>query len=734
MNGGGEKVSIGKLQGQVSSGFESFFDERSLADFGERVRTANEGVLSEGRHRVVVIPFERDGQELKIAVKAFGKQSQWKDRYDFKKGSKAERSFRSARFLKDHDVGTPEPIAYFDCWNGSRLMESFFLSAYVESLTSFKGALLSLYRKNGDCRFIVERCRHIALAIRDMHDAGFWHRDLGNQNMEFQIDGDGEWGEVQFIDLNRGRIKDELSAKERAQDFSRIRLPSAFLDVLVRIYWGGDPPQEFVREMARRRRRFERWERSRKWRHPFRKGSRGPDGDYPEVQDIWIWDRESAQAAITMERYERKRHYPRGRHAKVAGAVLKSGRKIWREYKKQLPLAYANRVELKGRFGMALESTELDFDRQFELLDELSGMPVLLRFCHHEGRARWQAGIAQVKRLKDAGRDVMIAMVQDRRAVKEPESWAGFLKFVLGEVSEMVTQVEICHAMNRMKWGVHGPDDQLRLLEPVVELQKQYPEIIFTGPACIDFEYHYVLSALEGAPDGLRYGALSHHLYVDRRGAPENFQGKFSTLEKCALLRAIAKVMPQCDDRVVISEVNWPLEGTGVWSPVTATYNDPDTPEHPLSVSEFDYGVFMLRYLVIAVCSGFVEQVYWWRLVAHGFGLVDERAGDGRKKRGGFSILVDERSPEGWRERPAFAMLRTFLKELGEATFVERLELGREVYALRFKKDGGQVTLMWCNRRTYAGPWPVDFDHALDAFGNRIELVEVGESPVYLNH
>ena len=714
MNGGAEKLYIEKLRGQVSSGFESFFDEQSMSGFGERVRTAKEGVLSDGRHRVVVIPFERNGKQLKIAVKAFGRQSAWKDRYDFKKGSKAERSFRSARFLKDHGVGTPEPIAYFDYWDGNRLVESFFLSVYVESLTSFKGALLQLYRKNGDCRLFVECCRHIALAIREMHDAGFWHRDLGNQNMEFQISERGEWGEVQFIDLNRGRIRNELSERERAQDFSRIRLPSAFLDVLIRIYWGGSPPKDFVSEMARRRKRFERWERSRKWRHPFRKGSRGSDGDYPEVQDIWIWDRESAQASITMNRDQRKRHYSRGRHTKVAGAVLKSGRKIWREYQEQLPLAFANKVELKGRFGMALESADLDFGRQLERLNKLEGMPIFLRFCHHEGMAQWRAGIAQVKRLKEAGREVMIAMVQDRSAVKDGESWAEFLKFVVGEVGGLASQVEICHAVNRIKWGVHGPEDQMSLLEPVVELQNRYPEIIFTGPACIDFEYHYVLSALESAPEGLRYGALSHHLYVDRRGAPENFQGNFSTLEKCALLYAIAKVMPQCDERVVISEVNWPIEGAGIWSPVTATYTDPSAPEHPLSVSEHDYGVFMLRYMVITVCSGFVDQIYWWRLVAHGFGLIDER-GEG-----------------GWRERIGFKMLCVFLEQLGTATFLEKLETEGEVYALRFERENDEVTMMWCNGRIFTGPWPSEFKKVLDASGEDIELEEVGDSPVYL--
>lgn len=713
MNGGVEKLSVGKFQGQVVSAFKSFFDEESLEGFGDRVRSAKKGVLSEGRHRVVVLDLGGNGKCLKVAVKSFGRQGRVKDYYDFKKGSKAQRSFKAAKFLKSRGIGTPRPIAYFDCWQGSRLVESFYLSDYVESLTSFKDSLIQIYGRRPDCLFLVERLSHIALAIRGMHDVGFWHRDLGNQNMEFQVSGDDEWGEVQFIDLNRGRIRDELSFQERAQDFSRIRLPSAFLSVLVRIYWGGDPPREFSKEMISRRRRFELWERSRRWRHPFRKRPWGLGGSYPEVQNIWIWDRESAQASITMERHERKRHYSRGGHLKVAWSVLKSAAKVWREYRRQLPLAYQSRIDLKGRFGVALESTDLDFNRQFELLKELGKVPVLLRFCHHEGMSSWKEGVVQVRRLASSGREVMIAIVQDRQAISNPDSWAGFLNFVIDEVGGVVTAVEICHAVNRMKWGVHGPNDQAALLKPVVKLQEKFPEITFTGPACIDFEYHYVLAGLENA-EGLYYGALSHHLYVDRRGAPENFQGKFSTLEKCGLLRAIAKVMPTCDDRVIVSEVNWPLEGTGIWSPVTATYIGSDAPEHPLSVSEFDYGIYMLRYLVISICSGFVDKVYWWRLVAHGFGLVDERA------------------EGGWRERIAFKMLCVFLEQLGSSTFVEKFEMEDDVYALRFERGDEKIIMMWCNGRTYSGPWPVKFKYALNASGDLIEIKEVEGSPVYL--
>ena len=62
MKSGVEKLSVGKFQGQVLSAFKSFFDEESLSGFGERARSVKKGVLSEGRHRVVVLDLEKNGK------------------------------------------------------------------------------------------------------------------------------------------------------------------------------------------------------------------------------------------------------------------------------------------------------------------------------------------------------------------------------------------------------------------------------------------------------------------------------------------------------------------------------------------------------------------------------------------------------------------------------------------------------------------------------------------------
>ena len=193
---------------------------------------------------------------------------------------------------------------------------------------------------------------------------------------------------------------------------------------------------------------------------------------------------------------------------------------------------------------------------------------------------------------------------------------------------------------------------------------------------CIRDSY-YIFNALRAFPQELKLDALSHQLYVDRRGAPENYQEKFSLLEKATLLKAIAKVAPQTEDTVIVSEVNWPLRDTGTWSPVNATYLPNPDRQSELGVSEELYGSYMLRYYVISLCSGMIDRVYWWRLAAHGFGLVDER--------------------DNWRHRPAYFMLATFLKILGESTFLEKLDSPDQVYLFKFRTSSQEIVLAWSN-------------------------------------
>jgi hypothetical protein len=277
-----------------------------------------------------------------------------------------------------------------------------------------------------------------------------------------------------------------------------------------------------------------------------------------------------------------------------------------------------------------------------------------------------------------------------------------------------VERVEVAHAINRVKWGVWDRRDYRRLLGPVARLAERFPAVKFMGPAVIDFEYPFVLSALRELPAGLRFHALSHHLYVDRRGAPENTQAGFSLLEKCALGLAIARWSGAVDDRFIVSEVNWPLKGTGVWSPVGSPYESPGPRHNDPSVSEDAYAAYMVRYLIIALCSGFVNQVFWWRLVARGFGLADDT------------------DPVRWRERPAFRALRQFLAVLGDSTYDRRDVAVSDADVTRYwfrRPDGERVCVAYSEGE--APPWraPFRYSRVESGEGSTINAGAAGFTP-----
>ncbi|HAO89533.1 MAG TPA: hypothetical protein DCR00_11470, partial [Gammaproteobacteria bacterium] len=137
---------------------------------------------------------------------------------------------------------------------------------------------------------------------------------------------------------------------------------------------------------------------------------------------------------------------------------------------------------------------------------------------------------------------------------------------------EYIAAVEFGHAINRVKWGIWDFEELKNLYAPLVELRQRYPAVNITGPATIDFEYPFLLAAMQQWPQQVPVAAISHHLYVDRRGAPENPQSRFNAVDKFALAAAIASYLKVPDDKVVVSEVNWPISGASIYSPVTSPF------------------------------------------------------------------------------------------------------------------------------------------------------------------
>ncbi len=645
------------------------------------------------------------GPQVPLVVKQFADQPGWKDRIDRSRGSKAQRAFHAARHLQRHEVGTPFPAGYVEQWQGSRLRHSYYFTQAVPDPTNLHDALVHIYRHHPDGTLLMDLLQMVAREVRRMHDSGFQHRDMGNQNILLRRTAAG-WQDVQFIDLNRGRIRPAITLRQRAFDCSRLALPTDFLRVFKSMYFGNEPVLAcFDRWEQHYRRRYAWHTATRAWRHPIRhrrdKQATDPQATYPAPRDIWIWDEKSAQALVIWRSRERHRYYSFRNIGYVAGAVSRTLLPTIHHYRQLRATTYSAPVDFTGRIGVALSPTPERWPQEQHHLQGLGKIPVMVRYYHHQGEQEWSFTNDCIKALVKQGHAVSIALVQDRRAVQQPERWTSFVQGVMAEIGNMVEWVEVGHAVNRVKWGLWNIDEYIQLLSPLAAIKDRFSARLL-GPAIIDFEFHYLTAFLQRCAvfPGL-FDALSLHLYVDRRGAPENTQAGFATLEKCILARAIAAQAKACAPRLIISEVNWPVAGAGEYSPIGAPYVTSEQQRHDAGVAEDTYAHYMLRYLLITIASGLADRVYWWRLAAHGFGLVDDL-------------------PENaWRPRPAYKQLQLFLQLCGTAHFIEKLRTPGCVVAYAFQRSDGEKIVV-----AHAHPEPTPFEppftssHVTDATGH----------------
>lgn len=713
-------MNIGKYQGLIADAFYSDALMNQLANIQNLLAGDQVETLSQGADKVFKLPLNLGAGEILITVKVFKRQALFKDWYDRKHKSKAERSYRAALHLQAHGIGTPAPIAWLEQWQGKRLLESYYLCIY-EPAICWRDALSDLYYHQRDNEPLLALLQTVVPAVRAMHDAGFMHGDMGNQNILLPKTDSDKWAKPQFIDLNRAQIQAQpLSAKQRAFDLSRIALPGAYLKLFKFIYCHPeDIPQDLDKYEQEFRRRFEWHTKTRKYRRPLRalkrylaQKNKPTRPAYPTSNNIWLWDEKSAQPMTVLDRRE-KNSFRNLRYAlALTWHSLSALPRIIRNYRNLLRSSYEQPVAMRNRIGVALHPKQNYIPHELELLESLENPPVFIRFYHHETPHDWALAIDLIQQLHKKNIPIMVAMVQDRRAVLERESWQVFLHTVIPAIADQVEYIQVTQALNRVKWGIWTAAEYSQLMQPVFALQQQFPQLKFTGPACIDFEYHPCIAALAALKKGQKLSALSHLLYVDRRGAPENKQGAFSTLEKTALLKALAQSSPHTDDKVIISEVNWPIKHTGIWSPIGCPYETPKWLREQPGENDEDYANYMLRFMAITLCSGHAEQVFWWRLSAHGYGLVDD---------------LNDFTP-----RPAFFALKMFLQQLKDATFVRRWPSDEKVYILEFSKNDSQLLMAWNtdNRTQHTQPF-LDYT-GWSRDGTELNDLTISESPIYL--
>jgi hypothetical protein len=331
---------------------------------------------------------------------------------------------------------------------------------------------------------------------------------------------------------------------------------------------------------------------------------------------------------------------------------------LYRQYRKK---KYREPVDFEAPFALSVSPLKERDGEVVEALKELGISKSLVRIPSWE-REKLEVFQEFSELLNDNKIELTIALLQQRKDVLDSSCWEGFLEDVFSRFSKLSSFFEIGHAWNRTKWGVWDYEEYLNLARPAVRLAEKY-NVELVGPAVIDFEFHLYPPVLKEIP----FGKVSSLLYVDRVGAPENTQFGWDTSRKIALLKAVVDGSSQRLRDLWITEVNWPLKGTGKYSPASGRPN----------VSEEEQADYLVRYFILCRASGLVERIYWWQLAAPGYGLIDSR----RKE---------------WRKRPSFYAMKTMVSQLEGSLFKERVGHPRaEIFS--FLKGERSFVVCWTN-------------------------------------
>lgn len=260
--------------------------------------------------------------------------------------------------------------------------------------------------------------------------------------------------------------------------------------------------------------------------------------------------------------------------------------------------------------GLAVALHSCDAERLTEEINELGVRRILLRI------PTWE-----VDRLDEyvdfldsvPNCDVMVCIMQNRADVTDRDLWQRNLRSIVAACWPRVTEFQIGQGCNRSKWGFFSVEEFLRFASVAESLRPEFPEIKFVGPGILDFE---TMALLRGIVHGypIRWDAVGCALYIDRRGSPSGRQMLlFNLRQKIMHFAACVRLSNKSERRFWITEVNWPLENKGPYSP---------TGEEDC-VSEEAAATYLTEYYKIALETGLVERVYWWQLVSKGFGLID---------------------------------------------------------------------------------------------------------------
>jgi hypothetical protein len=643
--------------------------------------------------------------EIDVVVKQFRNRGLKRRLRRRLEGSKAEKHWRAAKALVAAGISTPDPVLLIESLEPEG--PSFLVTRRLEGAVEVRYYLRAVNAGRDDFPQlpVTEFLDALAGSLRRLHDAHIWHRDVSVGNLLVEAAG-GEGGPaINYLDLNRARLGRRLGVWTRTRDLCRLRIfdgeqQRRFLAT----YWAGRE-----RGMAWKRLLYQLLHKSFLWRTDFKDWLRkpfrgmGPRSAHAHIpaaaagasaRDRTVWDRLSDQPHQHASRWQRLgvRLADGGSHLVETAAFLRASPRIWRRYRSLRRDLYATPSPWSG-VGVAVRPWARDPDGLLTAVEELGVRDLYLRLDTWDEAAR-DSEEELARELAARGHALTFGIPQDRALVKDPERWQSALEEIARRFTPYGRRFQIGQAINRSKWGIWRYDEYRALLARAETVLRSRPGIELLGPAVIDFELYATAAVLNLPWNGCRLDGVSSLLYVDRRGAPERAQLGFDTVGKVILVKAIAETSRNSGPGSWITEVNWPL------------WEGPHAPAgRKVAVSEETQADYLARFYLLALGPGLVERVFWWQLVARGYGL----------------ICPEENGT--LRRRPAFRTLSTLTERLAGATCHGPASVPSPAHLYRFETPEGATRFAaWTSGDPITVPLPSPVRSAVDRDGRPLEL------------
>jgi hypothetical protein len=355
-------------------------------------------------------------------------------------------------------------------------------------------------------------------------------------------------------------------------------------------------------------------------------------GNPDRSRDHFRWDDRHHQPHTDLSKWEKfwASRSDAAQFFRLLGRNVRQVRPVVRCYRALLAEAPTPHLVVGDEFGLAISPTRATWQRYRERVRDLEVGAVLVRIPAWDPEPVFELR-DELARLHGEGVKLTFTLLQDRSVVKEPARWRVFVREAASRFAAFGPTFQLGHAVNRKKWGIWHPDEYVRLLEATAEVRDEFPTCRWLGPPVIDFEYYFTTNYLLGRRP-FDFDGIAALLYVDRRGSPDAVQYRhFDLRRKILLLRAVVEASPHADVPIHLTEFNWPLKGTGKHSPAGAH----------VQTDEATQARYLALYYLTAAATGHVASVFWWQLVARGYGLLDD--------------------DEAWTVRPAYRAFRALL-------------------------------------------------------------------------